>query len=118
MTPEHRYLNLTSDKLVSERGHGERRVSWTNAAAATQVDKGKGGGTLQSNGLATPESTPGPELQRIAADQLRQSIEISELEKVLGIKVDRRLDQVEEIKKIYREKAPIAAKNEGDWSGK
>jgi hypothetical protein len=87
----------------------------TNANTAAQM--GKGGGTIQSNGLATPESTPGPEAERIAADQLRQSIEISELEKVLGIKVDRRLDQVEEIKRIYQEKAPIAAKNEGDWSG-
>ncbi|CAL3963697.1 unnamed protein product [Diplocarpon coronariae] len=86
----------------------------TNATAAAQM--GKGGGTIQSNGLATPEPTPGPDTERIAADQLRQSIEISELEKVLGIKVDRRLDQAEEIKKIYLAKAPIAAKNEGDWS--
>ncbi|KFY03277.1 hypothetical protein V490_00233 [Pseudogymnoascus sp. VKM F-3557] len=86
----------------------------TNAITAAQA--GKGGGTIQSNGLATPEPTPGPEAERIAADQLRQSIEVSELEKVLGIKVDRRLDQVEEIKNIYLEKAPIAAKNESDWS--
>jgi hypothetical protein len=88
----------------------------TNATTAAQM--GKGGGTIQPNGLATPEPTPGPEAERIAADQLRQSIEISELEKVLGIKVDRRLDQVEEIKKIYLAKALVAAKNEGDWSGK
>jgi hypothetical protein len=84
----------------------------TNATAAAQM--GKGGGTIQSNGLATPEPTPGPDTERIAADQLRQSIEISELKKVLGIKVDRRLDQAEEIKKIYLAKALIAAKNEGD----
>jgi len=71
----------------------------TNAAAAAQM--GKGGGTIQSNSLATPEPTPGPEAERIAADQLRQSIEVSELKKVLDIKVDRRLEQVEEIKKIY-----------------
>jgi hypothetical protein len=75
---------------------------------------GKGRGTIQSNGLATPEPTPGPEAERIAADQLRQSIEVLELEKVLGIKVDRSLDQVEEIKKIYLAKAPIATKNKGD----
>ena len=87
-----------------------------NATAAAQM--GKGGETIQSNGLATPEPTPGPETERIAADQLRQSVEISELQKVLGIKVDPRLDQVDEIKKIFLEKAPIAAKNEGDWSGK
>ncbi|MCJ1360343.1 MAG: hypothetical protein MMC33_010348 [Icmadophila ericetorum] len=87
----------------------------TNANTAAEM--GKGGATIQSNGLATPEPTPGPDAERIAADQLRQSIEISELERVLGIKVDRRLDQVEEIKKIYLEKAPIAAQNEGDWSG-
>jgi hypothetical protein len=62
----------------------------TNGTAATQM--GKGGGTIQSNGLATLEPTPGPEAERIAADQLRQSIEVSELEKVLGIKVDRHLD--------------------------
>ena len=80
----------------------------TNGTAATQM--GKGGGTIQSNGLVTPEPTPGPEAERIAANQLHESIE------VLGIKVDRRLDQVEEIKKIYLEKAPIAAKNKGDWS--
>lgn len=49
--------------------------------------------------------------------EAEEPIEISELEKVLGIKVDPRLDQVEQIKKIYMEKAPIAAKNEGDWSG-
>jgi hypothetical protein len=79
---------------------------------------GEGGGTIQSNGLATPGPTPGPDAERIAADQLRQSIEISELEKVLGIEVDRRLNQVEEIKKIYLAKALIAAKNKGDWSGK
>ena len=53
---------------------------------------GKGGGTIQSNSLATPEPTPGPDTERIAADQLHQSIEISELEKVLGIKVNRRLN--------------------------
>jgi hypothetical protein len=88
----------------------------TNATTAAQM--GKGGATIQSNGLATPEPTPGPDAERIAADQLRQSIEISELEKVLGVKVDRRLNQVEEIKKIYLEKAPVAAQNEGDWSGK
>ncbi len=88
----------------------------TNATPAAQVGKGNGRATIQSNGLATPEPTPGPEAERIAADQLRQSIDISELEKVLGVKVDRRLDQVEESKKIYLEKAPIAAKNEGDWS--
>ena len=41
----------------------------TNGTAATQM--GKGGGTIQSNGLATPEPTPGPEAERIAADQLR-----------------------------------------------
>jgi hypothetical protein len=87
----------------------------TNATTAAQAGKGKG--TIQSNGLATPEPTPGPEAERIIADQLRQSIEVSELEKVLGIKVDRRLDQAEEIKKIYLEKAPISAKNESDWSG-
>jgi len=85
-----------------------------NATAPAQIDKGKGRATIQSNGLATPEPTPGPEAERVAADQLRQSIEISELEKVIGIKVDPCLDQVEEIKKIYMEKAPMAAKNEGD----
>ena len=88
----------------------------TNATAAAQM--GKGRGTIQSNGLATPEPTPGPDAERIAADQLRQSIEISELKKVLGIKVDRRLNQVEEIKKIYLAKAPIAAKNKGNWLDK
>jgi len=41
----------------------------TNAAAAAQM--GKSGGTIQSNGLATLEPTPGPEAERIAADQLR-----------------------------------------------
>lgn len=40
----------------------------TDGTAATQ--KGKGGGTIQSNSLATPEPTPGPEAERIAADQL------------------------------------------------
>ena len=62
----------------------------TNAAAAAQM--GKSGGTIQSNGLATLEPTPGPEAERIAADQLRQSIKVSKLKKVLGIKVNRRLD--------------------------
>jgi hypothetical protein len=85
-----------------------------NANAAAQM--GKGGGTIQSNGLATPEPTPGPEAERIAADQLRRSIEISELEKVLGVKVDRHLDQVEKIEKVYLAKAPIAAEIEGDCS--
>jgi hypothetical protein len=89
----------------------------TNTTAPSQIDKGKDSGTLQSNGLVTPEPTPGPEAERIAADQLYQSIEISELEKVLSIKVDPRLDQVEQIKTIYIEKALIAAKNKGDWSG-
>jgi len=88
----------------------------TNSTAATQMGKGKG--TIQSNSLATPEPTPGPEAERIAADQLRQSIKVSKLEKVLGIKVNRHLNQVEEIKKIYLAKALIAAKNEGDWSSK
>ena len=41
-------------------------------------------GTIQSNGLVTREPIPGPEAERIAADQLRQSIEVSELEKVLS----------------------------------
>ena len=85
-----------------------------NTAAAQM---GKGGGTIQSNGLTTLEPIPGPEAERIAADQLHQSIEVSELEKVLSIKIDRRLDQIEEIKKIYLVKALIAAKNESDWSG-
>jgi hypothetical protein len=84
----------------------------TNSTAATQM--GKGGGTIQSNSLATLEPTPGPEAERIAADQLHQSIEVSELEKVLSIKVDRRLNQVEEIKKIYLVKALLAAKNKGN----
>lgn len=88
------------------------------AGTGPQVGESKAGATLQANGLVTPGSTPGPEAERIAADQLRQSIELSELEKVLGIKVDRHLDQVEEIKKIYLAKAPVAAKNEADWSGK
>ncbi|KFY02465.1 hypothetical protein V490_00493 [Pseudogymnoascus sp. VKM F-3557] len=43
-------------------------------ASAAKV---KGGGTIQSNGLATPEGTPGPDPERNAADQVRQSIEIS-----------------------------------------
>ncbi|WPG98204.1 Hypothetical protein R9X50_00099100 [Acrodontium crateriforme] len=87
----------------------------TNGTAATQV--GKGGGPIQSNSLATPESTPTPEAERIAVDQLRQSIEVSELEKFLGGGFDRRLDQVEEIK-IYLARTPMAVKNGGDWSGK
>ena len=86
----------------------------TNAAAA-QI--GKGEKTIQSNGLTTPEPTLSPVAEQIAADQLRHSIEVSELEKVLGIKVDRHLDQMKEIKKIYQEKALIAVKNKGDWSG-
>jgi len=38
-----------------------------NTAAAQM---GKGGGTIQSNGLTTLEPIPGPEAERIAADQL------------------------------------------------
>ena len=88
----------------------------TNATTAAQM--GKDRGTIQSNGLMTLEPTPGPDIERIAADQLHQSIEISELKKVLSIKVDHCLDQVEEIKKIYLVKALITIKNEGNWSGK
>jgi hypothetical protein len=38
----------------------------TNATTAAQM--GKGGATIQSNGLVTPEPTSGPEAERIAAD--------------------------------------------------
>jgi hypothetical protein len=56
-----------------------------NVNAAAQI--GKVGRTIQSNGLTTPEPTPGPEAERIAADQLRQSIEISELGKFSVLKL-------------------------------
>ena len=88
--------------------------SRTNATTAAQTVKG--GGTIQSNGLATPEPTPGPEIERIGRSTASEYRD-SELEKVLGIKVDRRFNQVGVIKKIYLAKARVAAKNERDWSG-
>ena len=38
----------------------------TNTTAAAQI--GKGGGTIQSNSLATLQPTPGLEAEQIAAD--------------------------------------------------
>jgi len=75
---------------------------------------GKGGKTIQSNGLMIPEPTPSLEIEQIAANQLYQSIEISELKKVLDIKVNYCLNQVEEIKKIYLKKALIVTKNKAN----
>ena len=85
--------------------------------AAAQILQ-KGGATITSQGLTTPEPTPGPDVGRNAADQLRESIERSALEQVLGLKIDARANQIEQIKSIYIEKAPTAAKNESEWSGK
>ena len=83
-----------------------------NVTAAAQM--GKSEEIIQFNDLVTSELTSGSDAEQITADQLCQSIEISELEKVLSIKVDCCLDQVKKIKKIYLTKALITAKNEGD----
>ena len=89
MTSEYYYLNFTIKKLVLKL-MADIAPNSTNTAAAAQI--GKGGGTIQFNNLATLKPTFSPEAERIAADQLRQSIEVSKLKKVLGIKVNRRLD--------------------------
>ncbi|KAL5344815.1 hypothetical protein ACLOAV_010212 [Pseudogymnoascus australis] len=56
-------------------------------ASAAKV---KGGGTIESNGLQTPEGTPGPDPERNAADQMRRietsNTSVLDLEKIAADK--------------------------------